>query len=106
MVLHAMPKQIQPIIRAGYSPAEFAGLFGKHPCWTYRQLYAGKVHAVTTLGRILIPASEVERILAPAEPYNPRPKPKRAPAAAVTHREGTRARYDQAAIGEEGRGND
>lgn len=62
--------------RAAYSPAEFAGLFGKHPCWAYRQLYAGKVQAVTGLGRILIPVGEVERILAPAASYNPKPKAK------------------------------
>ena len=64
--------------RAAYSPAEFAAFFGKHPCWGYRLLYAGKVKALTTLGRILIPASELERVLAPVETYNPKPKAKKA----------------------------
>ena len=59
-------------IRAGYSPSEFARSCGKHPSWGYRQLYLGNVKAVTTLGRILIPLSEVERVMATAEPYNPK----------------------------------
>jgi hypothetical protein len=37
-------------------------------------LYANKLKAVTGLGRILIPASELERVLSLAEPYNPKPK--------------------------------
>jgi len=65
---------IQLIDRAAYSPSEFAAFFGKHPTWSYRLLYAGKVHALTTLGRILIPASELERVLEPLAEYNPKPK--------------------------------
>ena len=60
--------------RLAYSPAEFAGLFSRHPSWGYRQLYAGKVKAVTSLGRLLIPQGEIERLMATAEPYNPKPK--------------------------------
>ena len=60
--------------RAAYSPAEFAALFNRHPTWAYRLMYDGKLQAVTGLGRLLIPASEVERILAPAAAYNPKPK--------------------------------
>jgi hypothetical protein len=59
--------------RAAYSPAEFAASCGRHPSWAYRLLYGGKVRALTDLGRILIPASELERILATATPYNPQP---------------------------------
>jgi hypothetical protein len=62
--------------RAAYSPAEFAASCGKHPTWAYRLLYANKIRAITGLGRILIPASELERVLALAEPYNPKLKPK------------------------------
>ena len=63
--------------RAAYSPAEFAASCGRHPSWAYRLLYAGKVRALTDLGRVLIPASELERLLSYAEPYNPQPrKPK------------------------------
>jgi Helix-turn-helix domain len=60
--------------RAAYSPREFAASCGKHPTWAYRLLYGGKIRAITELGRILIPASELERVLGLAEPYNPKPK--------------------------------
>jgi len=66
-----------PIKRAAYSPAEFAATCGRHPSWAYRLLYGGKVRALTDLGRILIPASELERVLSCAAPYNPKArKPK------------------------------
>ena len=66
-----------PTKRAAYSPAEFAASCGRHPSWAYRLLYAGKVRALTDLGHILIPASELERVLSSAAPYNPKPrKPK------------------------------
>jgi hypothetical protein len=56
--------------RVAFSPGEFAALFGKSQTWGYRQLYAGKVKAITEHGRILIPAAEVERILGTAGTYN------------------------------------
>jgi len=62
--------------RAAYSPAEFAASCGRHPTWAYRLLYGGKIRAITELGRILIPAAELERVLSLAQPYNPKPKPK------------------------------
>jgi hypothetical protein len=62
-------------IRAALSPREFAASCGKHPSWAYRLLYAGKIHAITQFGRILIPKTELERVVGTAEPYNPRPKP-------------------------------
>jgi len=65
------------INRAAYSPSEFAGSCGRHPSWAYRLLYAGKVRAIIGLGRILIPAAEVTRIMNLAQPYNPKPKRKR-----------------------------
>ena len=66
--------ETQSTSRAAYSPAEFAASCGKHPSWAYRLLYANKIRAVTELGRILIPASELERVLSLAAPYNPQPK--------------------------------
>jgi Helix-turn-helix domain len=57
--------------RMAYSPREFAALFGRHPTWSYRLLYSGKLKAVTNLGRTLIPASELDRLLEMAEAYNP-----------------------------------
>jgi hypothetical protein len=68
--------QTQLTNRAAYSPAEFAASCGKHPTWAYRLLYANKIRAITELGRILIPASELERVLSLAEPYNPKRQPK------------------------------
>lgn len=66
--------------RVAYSPGEFAELFGKSQTWGYRQIYAGKVNAITEHGRILIAAKEVERILESAGIYNGREKPKQAKA--------------------------
>lgn len=62
-----MPESLK---RVAYSPAEFAGMFGKSQTWGYRQIYAGKVKTITQHGRILIPAADVERILAEAGIYN------------------------------------
>jgi hypothetical protein len=69
-----MSSPTQNTKRAAYSPAEFAASCGRHPSWAYRLLYAGKVRALTDLGRILIPASELERVLSGAAPYNPHPR--------------------------------
>jgi hypothetical protein len=55
--------------RVTFSPGEFAALFGKSQTWGYRQIYAGKVQAITEFGRILIPAAEVEKILETACRY-------------------------------------
>lgn len=52
-----------------FSPREFAALFKKEQSWGYRQIYKGNVATITEYGRILIPASEVERILATAGRY-------------------------------------
>jgi len=70
-------RQNEATNRAAFSPAEFAATCGRHPSWAYRLLYGGKIRAVTELGRILIPASELGRVMAIAESYNPKPrKPK------------------------------
>ena len=49
--------------RVAYNPTEFAALFGKSRAWGYRQVNDGKVLTITEYGRILTPASEVNRIL-------------------------------------------
>jgi hypothetical protein len=71
-----MQTATQSVIRAALSPREFAASCGKHPSWAYRLLYAGKIQAITQFGRILIPTSELQRIVGTAEPYNPKPKAK------------------------------
>lgn len=56
-----------------YTPSEFAAVFGKERTWAYRQLYAGKVKAITKLGQTQIPHSEVEKLLNGAERYRGAP---------------------------------
>ncbi len=60
----------QGYARVAFSPREFAELFGKSQTWGYRQIYAGKVKAITEHGRILIPAVEVDAILKKAGLYD------------------------------------
>ena len=62
--------------RVAFSPGEFAQLFGKSQTWGYRQIYAGKVKAITEHGRTLIPAAEVDAILQTAGIFDgSKPKP-------------------------------
>jgi Helix-turn-helix domain len=63
--------------RLGYSAAEFAALFGRSPTWGYRQIYAGRIKPVADCGRIIIPRSEVDSVLARRREYNPRQESKR-----------------------------
>jgi hypothetical protein len=56
--------------RAALSPSEFASIFGKQKVWGYRQCYLGRVNAITEFGRMMIPRSEIERILSTAAPYS------------------------------------
>ena len=57
--------------RLGYSPAEFAALFGRSPTWGYRQIYAGRIKPVADCGRLIIPRAEVESVVARRREYNP-----------------------------------
>lgn len=63
-----------PTKRVAYSPAELAAACGKHPTWSYRLIYAGKLKVITDFGRMLIPAAELDRVLGQAKPYDPKPK--------------------------------
>jgi hypothetical protein len=60
--------------RLGYSPAEFGGLFGRSATWGYRQIYAGRIKLISDCGRMMIPRSEIDRFLARAAEYDPKPK--------------------------------
>jgi hypothetical protein len=82
-----MQDQDQTTNRAAYSPAEFAATCGRHPSWAYRLLYGGKIRAVTQLGRILIPATELQRVLSLAQRYDPKPKPDTEPKRETEHEE-------------------
>lgn len=57
--------------RVAYSPAEFAALFGRSATWGYRQIYAGRVRPIGDCGRLLVPHTEVDSILARRSEYNP-----------------------------------
>jgi len=78
-ILHGQPAQTQSRVarepiplseRLGYSPAEFAALFGRSPTWGYRQIYAGRVKPVADCGRIIIPRTEVDSVLARRREYD------------------------------------
>jgi len=86
MVLRDMRQdQNETTDRAAYSPAEFAATCGRHASWAYRLLYGGKIRAITELGRILIPATELQRVLGLAQRYDPKPKAKAKPKPETQH---------------------
>ena len=78
MVLHVMRQdQSQSTNRAAFKIREFAAKFGHHPTWGYRQVYQGNVAVIDVMGQLMVPSSEVDRLLALAKPYDPKPrKPK------------------------------
>jgi hypothetical protein len=49
--------------RATLTPEEFAAQFGKQKIWAYRQIYAGRIKGITGFGNLMIPRSEIDRIL-------------------------------------------
>jgi hypothetical protein len=59
-----------PPDKVALTPTEFASLFGRSGNWTYRQIYAGKIKVISTLGRIMVPRSEVDRVLEEREIYS------------------------------------
>ncbi len=59
--------------RAAFSPREFGAKLGRSPSTVYRLLYSQKLRCITEFGRILIPASELDRVLNSAEAYDPQP---------------------------------
>jgi hypothetical protein len=61
-------KRILPLTqRATLTPEEFAAQFGKQKIWAYRQIYAGRVRAITGFGNMMIPRHELDRILGSAK---------------------------------------
>ena len=62
--------------RIALSVAEFARLVGRSATYGYRQIYAGRVKPISDAGRMLIPRGEIDRFLARAAEYNPKPKAK------------------------------
>ena len=67
------------------TPTESAALFGRTYTRAYRQIYAGKVQVLTQLGRMMIPKSEVERLLLDKQIYNGKPaRPSKRPSPSDT----------------------
>ncbi len=57
-------KNIQPeSSRKVYSLEETASFFGKERSWAYRQVKAGRLKVITGYGAMLVPRTEIERIL-------------------------------------------
>lgn len=52
-----------------YTVAEFAALFNRHKSWAYRLIYAGRINVISDYGTMMIPASEVEKIIRTAKRY-------------------------------------
>jgi predicted DNA-binding transcriptional regulator AlpA len=51
-----------------YTLEETAALFGKNRSWAYRQVSAGRLKVITGYGAMLVPKSEIQRILDSAAP--------------------------------------
>lgn len=49
--------------RVAYTFTEYAGMFGKSRDWTYRQVRSGHLRAITGYGTMMIPASELARMM-------------------------------------------
>ena len=49
--------------RMAYTLEETAAMFGKHRSWAYRQVRTKQLKVITGYGAMLVPRSEIERIL-------------------------------------------
>jgi hypothetical protein len=49
--------------RLAYTLDETAAMFGKHRSWAYRQVRTKQLKVITGYGAMLVPRSEIERIL-------------------------------------------
>jgi hypothetical protein len=53
--------------RAAVTLNECSALFGRETTWAYKLAYAGKLKVIRSLGRMLVPQSEIQRLLSGAE---------------------------------------
>ena len=67
--MNSAASTIKPSERVVLTPTEFAAIFGRHYSWAYRQIYAGNIKVISKLGRMMIPRSEVDRLLQDKEIY-------------------------------------
>lgn len=70
-----IPSPIKPSERVVLTPTEFAAIFGRHYTWAYRQIYAGNIKVISKMGRMMIPRSEIDRLLQGKDIYNGKNKP-------------------------------
>jgi Helix-turn-helix domain len=49
--------------RAALTPREFAAQFGRSQTWAYRLIYAGAIKVIKPAGALLIPRTELDRLL-------------------------------------------
>lgn len=56
--------------RASLSPAEFSKICGRSRVWGYRRIYDGTVKVISVAGRIMIPITEIKKLISGAEPYS------------------------------------
>ena len=82
LVRRDMPHSISNLPKSDrliLTPAEFGALVGRSKTWTYRLIYAGVIHPLKSTPTLMIPRSEVERLLADTGEYDGRPavKPRR-----------------------------
>jgi hypothetical protein len=61
--------------RATLTPEEFATCFGRQKIWAYRLAYSGRIKVITGFGNMMIPRSEIERVLDSAEAFRGGPVP-------------------------------
>jgi hypothetical protein len=60
------------IPRIAFSVKEAAAAFGKKPLWLYRKVYKGEVRVLSPNGQLMIPARELEKLVAKTRVYQPR----------------------------------
>ena len=61
-----------PIPRVAFSVKESAAAFGKQPLWIYRKIYKGELKILSVKGQIMVPARELEKLVAKTQIYQPR----------------------------------
>jgi excisionase family DNA binding protein len=58
--------------RRAYTIAEAASLLGCHKVSIYRRIYSGEIKVLAGFGRLMIPATELEKFLGNVKVYVPR----------------------------------
>ncbi|MEI6562624.1 MAG: hypothetical protein WCO68_11200 [Verrucomicrobiota bacterium] len=60
--------------RLAFTPAEIAGMFGRHYSWAYRQIYRGNLRPLKGSASLLISLNEANRFLSQVQEYDGRPR--------------------------------